>query len=320
MTLTVAATVLAGLVLCALAGWVFARGSSARDVAPEAAPTVAPEAPRAPVEAAQAWALPVVEMAGLAWAQDGAGDAGFLAATEATLAGFSAQPQRLPRRPQLLPQLLGALRDEETSAREFAELISRDPTLAGSLLRVANSPVYRLQAMPVESLDRAVALVGTEGLRQLVAVALMQPVMRTQDSTLGALPELLWEHTQRSSQAVAQAWRGRLADDIFSGQLLAMVHGLGAIVVLRCVGQQLLQSGAGLPSPQCMAGLLQAWSPRIGALVAREWELSERLNQALADLADQAERPGSLARLLGKCLVAASTSMLEPAAEVPGAD
>jgi hypothetical protein len=77
----------------------------------------------------------------------------------------------------LLPKLIQAVNDNQSSGRDIAALIGQDPALAGNLLRIANSPLYRLQALPVESLERAVTLVGTDGLRQMIATAMMQPVL-----------------------------------------------------------------------------------------------------------------------------------------------
>jgi len=67
--------------------------------------------------------------------------------------------------------------DPNASGSAIAAIIGQDPTLAGNLLRIANSAFYRVQSTPVESVDRAVAMVGTDGIRRIIAAALVQPVM-----------------------------------------------------------------------------------------------------------------------------------------------
>lgn len=315
----IAAVVAVGVAVAALAWW---RGRSRGEAgtAPAAVSVPAP-VPAGPADASlpvpageEGWALPLLRLANLEPGADPAQEERYVQAAVTALGRFSAQPQRLPRRPQLLPQLLGALNDEESSARDLAGLIARDPGLAGTLLRVANSPLYRLQALPVESLDRAVALVGTQGLRQLVAVALMQPVMSSQGGAFGRMPELVWEHTQRCSQEIGRSSRGQPGDDVFAAQLLAMLHGLGAIVVLRTLGQEVAPA-EGRPAPETLAALLQQWAPRIGQLLAREWQLSERMQQALAELADPALAPGALASQVAAACVRAAADMQQPASE-----
>jgi HD-like signal output (HDOD) protein len=40
----------------------------------------------------------------------------------------------------LLPKLIQAVNDNQSSGRDIAALIGQDPALAGNLLRIANSP------------------------------------------------------------------------------------------------------------------------------------------------------------------------------------
>ena len=83
--------------------------------------------------------------------------------------------RQLPRRPQLLPQLIQTVNDDAASARVMAAIIGQDPVLTGNLLRIANSPAYKVHERPVESLQRAVTLVGTEGVRQIISAVLVAP-------------------------------------------------------------------------------------------------------------------------------------------------
>lgn len=244
-------------------------------------------------------------------------DAAIVAATERRLRRFASEPQQLPRRPQLLPQLLGTLRDDEASARELADLVARDPALAAGLLRLANSSFHRVRAQPVESLERAVALVGTGGLRQLVALALLQPVMQADGGSLGGLPGRIWEHTQLAAEA-ASRHAPQEGEDGFAAQLLALLRGLGSIVVLQALRDACADAGRGAPAPEVTAGLLRSASPRIAALVARHWELSPRLGAALEaqERADPRAMDG-LARALALSGPAAMVRMQAGEARAP---
>ena len=117
-------------------------------------------------------------------------------------------------------------------------MIARDPALVGSLLKLANSPLYRRGSKPVESVDRALAVLGTNGTRSLVAAALMQPVFRAADGDSARFAEIIWEHTQRSAAAAELHAAAVESSDPFTAQLVALVMGLGAIVVYRRVLDQ----------------------------------------------------------------------------------
>ncbi len=86
------------------------------------------------------------------------------------------EPRYTPPRPSLLPQLLDAVNDEEASLRALSRIVAQDPQLTGEMLRTANSPFYRVSVTPVESIDRAAALLGTRGIRTLISTALVKPM------------------------------------------------------------------------------------------------------------------------------------------------
>ncbi|HMK86900.1 MAG TPA: HDOD domain-containing protein [Steroidobacteraceae bacterium] len=187
-----------------------------------------------------------------------------------------------PRRPLLLPKLMRAVNDDEVSRREIAVLIATDPALAGNLLRLANTPVYRRSAQPVESIDRAVAVLGTNGMRSLIAAALIQPVFRMSPGEFKRFADVTWEHTQYSATA-AEAHAALIADtDPFAGQLLGLLVGLGAIMVYRATMDQYATSRA-RPDAATVAALVDRHAPLVARRIARDWELSERILTALEE-------------------------------------
>jgi HD-like signal output (HDOD) protein len=191
-----------------------------------------------------------------------------------------AQDRHMPRRPLLLPQLVRAVNDTETSRRELAGIIARDPALAADLLRLANSPYYRISAKPVESIDRAVAVLGSEGIRRLVAAALLQPVFRAQGGH-ARFPDVTWDHAFRSGIA-AESYAAIVdGSDPFAAQLLALLMGLGSIIVYRMAFERY---GGEAPPPALIAAMIDRHAARAAHAVATSWGLSER---ALAALAEQ---------------------------------
>lgn len=299
--------------LAKMTGW-WKRGP-AREPAvrvPVAAIDVGPVVRMAGTAVSRDWSGPLLRMAGVdaTTRLSAEQSAALVAATKRALVRFADDPQRLPRRPQLLPQLLSTLNDDEASSRDIAGIIARDPALAANLLKLANSALYRSQAAPVDSLDRAVAMVGVDGLRHLVSVALMQPVMRLDGGVFGRLPDLIWDHTQRTALLASQAARPAGREDVFVAQLLSLLQGLGAIVVVQVLRDTCAQADAGLPDADAIARLLRRWSPRLGRAVAREWALSDRLMQALDDqVVDEVAAMSALGRCLALAAPAASVAM-----------
>ena len=69
--------------------------------------------------------------------------------------------------PSVYTRLNELISTEEFTAEELAALISQDPSLTIRLLKIANSPFFGL-SRKVESISRAVTVLGTERIRELV--------------------------------------------------------------------------------------------------------------------------------------------------------
>src|SRR5262245_40389371 len=193
------------------------------------------------------------------------------------------EPKYAPRRPMLLPQLMKAVNDTDTSRRELSIMISKDPSLVGSLLKLANSPYYRKSPQPVESVDRAVAVIGTEGIRSLIAAALVQPVFRVSGGEFSQFPEVIWDHTFLAANAAETYAAVVVNSHPFAAQLLALVNGLGAIVVFRIALDQYAANPGFRPDAATIVSLLDAHTARAARAVAASWELSGRILAALED-------------------------------------
>ena len=204
-------------------------------------------------------------------------------ATRAALPGAASEPRYAPRRPLLLPQLLRAVNDNDVSRRDLAALIVKDPSLTGNLLKLANAPFYRVSSQPVESIDRAIALLGTEGIRSLIAAAVLQPVFRAASGEFSRFAEVAWDHTFRSGTAAAAHAAIVQHEDPFTAQLVALVTGLANIIVFRVVLDQYAARPALRPDVTVVAQLLDAHTAEMARSVAASWELSERVLDALAE-------------------------------------
>jgi HD-like signal output (HDOD) protein len=188
-----------------------------------------------------------------------------------------------PRRPHLLPQLLRIVSDEDSSVREIAAIISRDPAMAGNLLRISNSVLYRVSPEPVEDIQRAVAMIGTDGLRQMIAVALMQPVLSGGSGPFARLPTIIWEHTLVAAVATAEHARHVERKDAFTAQMLGLLHGLGSIVVVQVARDAYARYPELAPDPTVVLRLLEQRAARTAWRLSRDWALSASIAPALDD-------------------------------------
>ncbi len=215
----------------------------------------------------------------------------------------------LPRRPQLLSQLIQTLNDPEASARVTSGIIGQDAVLTGNLLRIANSPAYRSQERPLDSLQRAVAVVGTDGIRQIISAVLVQPVIQIDSPAFPRFSEIIWEHALLCARAAADHARSVSREDAFAAQWLGLTQGLGAALVMKQVLAEARDSGVPLRHAT-VQGLLDQWTLPVAQRVAAAWELPAPVHEALVLRPSSSSEAQGLARSLRFARAAASASLL----------
>src|SRR5262245_15626996 len=183
------------------------------------------------------------------------------------------QRDYFPRRPMLLPRLMQALNDTESTRRTLVNLIVEDPALAGSVRQRANNALYRTSREPVDSLDRAVRTLGVDGLRGLMAVAILQPVFRLPRGYFDSFADITWEQAQRcaaGSEAYASATR---TGDPFIAQLLGLLGSLARIVLFRLTVDMYREQPNVLPRAEVFIRSMQLHGPDLACRIAQSWEL-----------------------------------------------
>jgi len=220
------------------------------------------------------------------------------------LGDLELQAKYLPRRPSLLPRLMSAINSDSNSMRAMARIIGDDGTLLVGLLKLANSSFYRMSdARPIDSLEKAVSLVGTDGLRSLVATALLHPVMTGAGGPFSSFAEATWEHGQYAA-ACAELHAARIErSDAFNARLLVLLLGLASNTVFRIAREHCLAEADGM-RPAALAKLLDEWGPRTALRIAESWQLPAELCSVLAMPAASAlARSVHFGRLAGALLI-----------------
>lgn len=169
--------------------------------------------------------------------------------------------QKVVRLPVSSATLLHKLFDENSTHAEVVELVKSDPSLASTLLKAINSPLYALQH-EIDNVDHAVTLLGFDGVHQLVLSESLRKSLpetpRFQEIYHRAL------ETSRLAFAVAQSTGMGPPAELST---IGLLHELGNVVL------ELLKS-----QNTRLEGLLATMdSAGLGAELLRAWNLPERL-------------------------------------------
>jgi HD-like signal output (HDOD) protein len=239
----------------------------------------------------------------------------------ALLAGMASQgiaPDLVPRMPAVLPRLIALVRRDDAAPRELAELVARDASLVGEVMRLANSAHYGSRR-ELANLQDAVLVLGQIGLAQLVARVAVRPIFSARQGRFGATAgATLLALTDRSAHASSFLCAGR--PDQFSAFLAGTMAQLGLVVAVRLLDQRYRAPEA--PASQAFHDALWQHARHIAAAAARQWSLPGNVVAALTGHAD-GSATDALARAVQAADRAAKRQLLGAAAAdlaPPGGD
>jgi len=139
--------------------------------------------------------------------------------------------------PAVTLQIFRIIRDPEATVRQLAGVVQNDPALCARMLKVVNSPLYGLPRQ-VNSIERAITLLGFNGLKRIVLAAKIYGMFPDTQLTATVHAEHIWHH----SAAVATAAR-RLAEavrvDPGNAYLAGVIHDVGIVVEIQAAHARL---------------------------------------------------------------------------------
>lgn len=191
----------------------------------------------------------------------------------------------LPTLPDLYQRFSEVVERPNVSSRDVQEIISEDPALTGKVLRLVNSAFFGLST-EITSIQRAVAVLGFNTLRQLVLTTTVLDMFKGIDS--GSFdPKKVWEHslaTALGAQSLGRIVASAQCDEWFVAGLL---HDIGILFQLKYLPQEF--SDVLLRIEQENVRLIEAEAlvigqthTQIGALLLRHWRLPLRLTTVAA--------------------------------------
>ncbi len=188
----------------------------------------------------------------------------------------------VPPLPGVASQLLAAVGDDNTDAAQLAGLVHRDPSLAGQVLRIANSPSYQPRT-PIVSLQQAVARLGTTVLREIaVAASLQSGVFKVP----GFEAELatMWRHALATAAFAKEVARVRRMN-VESAFLCGLLARIGCPVLLQTSIDEAKRIGLLAGAAETRTSILQAaetYATPAGTAVGTAWKLPAPVMAAIA--------------------------------------
>jgi putative nucleotidyltransferase with HDIG domain len=184
----------------------------------------------------------------------------------------------LPTLPEVAIKVRDTLEDENASMKQVAEVIGTDAALTARIIQVANSPLLRT-SRPSETVDAAVARMGSTMVRNLVTSMVMEQMFQATTEATDKRLRAIWEHSVQVA-AIAHALAGqftRLQPD--QAMLAGLVHDIGTLPILSRAEDvpELLEDEAALDD------IIAETHTRLGAAILEKWHFPAELIAAVAE-------------------------------------
>lgn len=137
--------------------------------------------------------------------------------------------ERMPQFPESIIALQQELSDPNCSFSSIAGKITSDPALTAEIIRIANSPVYKVRS-EITDVDGAVRIMGMLGVKSVLYNYGMNKVMQSKydKDVIKEVNEHSYYVARVSSYLASYKKLGKVTEDIY---VAALLHDMGKIIV-----------------------------------------------------------------------------------------
>lgn len=189
--------------------------------------------------------------------------------------------------PEVVMQINAMVNDEHAGAADIGRVISQDPGLVTRLLKIANSPLYG-NMRKIDSISRAVAILGTKQIRDIVISTTAAKVFDGVPNDVISVADF-WHHSLYCAllaRALAEQSKKANADTMFTAGLL---HDIGHLIMLNRIPQEELAAIMLTVQGEASKDLIDAEREilgfdhtEVGAHLAKQWHLPDIIVECIA--------------------------------------
>ena len=188
----------------------------------------------------------------------------------------------VPMLPKVTGRVVALSNDPDSDASQLAKLIQSDQSLAGHVMRIANSAAYSSQSSMV-SLQQAITRLGMNLISEIALSASIGAKMLNTPGFETHVDEI-WRHalaTALWSKEIARIIRRNVEATFLCG----LLHSIGRPVTLQYVVEIASDQGVSMSREQVLE-LEDRYQQRVGTVVANRWEMPAVVCEAIRHFGD----------------------------------
>jgi HD-like signal output (HDOD) protein len=211
----------------------------------------------------------------------------------------------LPSLPEVAQKIQKVFRSEHVGAEKISEVLLIDPAIAGKLIRVANSALYR-GVSAIDTIQAAVVRLGMDATYKLVMTYAMNELFESHSDYVSQRMHQLSEHSRKVAAICRVLAESSKKFDPEQAMLAGLVHDLGVIVVLNYMDKHAQE----LPDRQQMEQTIVTMRPQITGMLMQKWNFTEEIIVVAEECEDWFRNPSDEADLCDLVMIAQYHSMM----------
>lgn len=183
----------------------------------------------------------------------------------------------VPILPETANKVMALTQDPESNAEQLSAVIQSDPTIAGHVMRIANSSAYTPNSNLV-SIQQAVTRLGMIEISNIAFLTSINSKMFKAPGYEKHI-EVIWQHalaTALWSKEVARAMRS----NVEAAFLCGLLHSIGRPVILQTIAET--EPAIGALSDKQLEALFTKFESHYSQVVTTKWKLPETVSTAIS--------------------------------------
>jgi len=190
----------------------------------------------------------------------------------------------IPMLPMIAAEALSLIKNPKAGIDDVSTLIGKDQYMAGRLIQIANSPLYR-NMYEVTNILRAVSLIGLRGVTELIfSLSIKGSIFKNE--VFADRMSRLWQHSIGCAFLAQEIGRkhGGSADNNF---LIGLLHDIGKPLIVDTIAKMTERHPEKYPremvDEDLVEGIMTKFHVRVGGLIGNKWAFPENLLVAIAN-------------------------------------
>ena len=193
----------------------------------------------------------------------------------------------LPHLPDIAIKLRKAIAGNNYTIDTLARVILTDANVCAYLLNIVNSPIYKTRAEATD-IQAVIRIMGVSSVRNLVTVYALRSMANSQNHFMKKHLNIHWKKSAYQAaiaHALAKKFQGI---DTERALLAGLLQSVGGLPVLMKIEESMQE----VPTDEEVDTALDAYSGKVGNLLAQKWGLDEELQLVIKNRGNLAYSSG----------------------------